>query len=93
MCENVLKSWRIRQGWTQKEMSTALGIGSARTYQRYETGEKVCPVPVAERIRLLTRGDVAPADLHRLRVDWLRANRPEIVLEPALAPGLECGGE
>lgn len=59
------------------EAATLLAIDSARTYQRYETGENRPDAPLIERIRVETDGRVTLEDLHRQRLEWLKANKPE----------------
>ena len=74
----MLKEWRIESGMTQAECAKALGLlGGARSFQRIEVGETGADADMVERIRLLTSGAVTPNDMHAIRLDWLKANRPE----------------
>jgi transcriptional regulator with XRE-family HTH domain len=74
-----LRAWRQTQQLTMAEAAVRICVDSARTYQRYETGENRPDAPVVERIRLVTCGSVSLSDLHQQRLDWLRANRPDVV--------------
>lgn len=58
-----------------------LSIESARTYQRYETGENRPDAPLVERIRNVSSGLVTVEDLHRQRLEWLKSNKPEVVAD------------
>ena len=74
----LLKDWRIEAGKRQGECAAALGLdGGARSFQRIETGENKADADLVERISDLTAGIVTPADMHVVRLAWLRANRPE----------------
>ncbi|MEI2299315.1 hypothetical protein [Ensifer sp. MJa1] len=68
------------------EAAMLLSIESARTYQRYELGENRPDAPIMERIRIATSGEVTLEAMHALRLQWLRANKPEtagLLLEAA----------
>lgn len=74
----MLKEWRINSGMTQAECAKALGLlGGARSFQRIEAGETGADADMVERICILTAGAVTPADMHAVRLNWLKANRPE----------------
>jgi transcriptional regulator with XRE-family HTH domain len=72
-----LKQWRLTRELTMAEASVLLGLESARTYQRYETGENRPDAPLVEKIMSVTDGGVMLEDLHRQRLDWLKENKPE----------------
>ncbi|WP_457662221.1 helix-turn-helix domain-containing protein [Sinorhizobium medicae] len=74
-----LRAWRTENGLTMSEAATLLSIESARTYQRYETGENRPDAPLVERIRSVSGGLVMAEDLHRQRLEWLKSNKPETV--------------
>ncbi|MBD9621864.1 hypothetical protein IB279_02780 [Ensifer sp. ENS06] len=63
------------------EAAFLLSIDSARTYQRYETGENRPDAPIMERIRLATSGEVTLDAMHRLRLEWLKMNKSDAVGE------------
>lgn len=63
---------------TMAEAASRFGVEGARTYQRYETGENRPDAPLVEIILAVTGGAVALDDLHQQRLDWLKANRPEV---------------
>lgn len=79
-----LNQWRQTRDMTMKEASILLGLESARTYQRYETGENRPDAPLIERIMAATDGAVTLADLHRQRLEWLRENKPEVFARNAM---------
>lgn len=74
-----LRTWRTTEDLTMAEAALLLSIESARTYQRYELGENRPDAPVMERIRIATSGQVTLDDMHELRLQWLRTNKPETV--------------
>jgi transcriptional regulator with XRE-family HTH domain len=74
----MLKQWRLSRGYTLSEAAGLLAIENARTYQRYEEGENRPDAPIVERILATTSGEVTLDDMHALRIQWLRANKPEI---------------
>ncbi|HEV7321515.1 MAG TPA: hypothetical protein VGO04_23160 [Ensifer sp.] len=63
------------------EAALLLSIDSARTYQRYETGENRPDAPIMERIRVATSGEVTLDAMHSLRLDWLKLNKCDAVGE------------
>lgn len=79
--QNELRIWREAQGWSQAEMALQLDIASSRTYQRYEIGERPCPVMVAEKLWRLSNGAVSPAHLHQIRLAWVNRKVSQINLE------------
>lgn len=70
----TLIEWRQQEKLTLTECASRFGLGSARTYQRYETGENRPSAVLAEKIEQATSGIVTVADLHRTRLAWERAN-------------------
>lgn len=78
-----LKQWRLTQEKTLEECATLLGVGGARTYQRYECGENRADADLVDVIANVTHGAVTPADMHEVRLAWLRANRPDKFVEAA----------
>lgn len=72
-----LKKWRLTQTLSMAEAAQRMGLESARTYHRYESGENRPDAPLVERILSVTEGAVTVQDLHQQRLDWLRENKPE----------------
>lgn len=77
-----LKEWRQTHGKTLRECAEVLGLGDARVYQRYESGEQWPSAPTIEAILAMTNNSVSVADLHEQRVEWLKANRPDVIFTP-----------
>jgi transcriptional regulator with XRE-family HTH domain len=84
----MLREWRLTKTRSQADCATALGLeGGARSYQRIEVGENNTDADMVERIAILTDGAVSAEDMHRVRLAWLRANRPEKFAQlPSSAP-------
>ena len=74
-----MKQWRKLNKLSMAEAAKLMSLENARAYQRYETGENRPDAPLVERIRAVTDGSVTAEDHHRQRLDWLKANRPELV--------------
>lgn len=74
-----LKEWRQTHEKTLRECAEVLGLGDARVYQRYESGEQWPSAPTVEAILEMTSNDVSVVDLHEQRVEWIKANKPEVV--------------
>jgi len=72
-----LTQWRLTHTKTLTECAALFGLASARTYQRYETGETRADADLVEVITARTMGDVKAADMYNTRLEWLKANRPE----------------
>lgn len=73
-----LRDWRIVHGKSQGECAVALGLcGGARSFQRIETGENKADADMVERIEALTDGAVTASEMHSVRLEWLKANRPD----------------
>lgn len=85
----MLKTWRTARGKSQGECAAALGMrGGARSFQRIETGENAADADMVERIERFTGGAVTAADMHAVRLAWLKANRPEkFEVPPSVASG------
>lgn len=77
-----LQEWRTKHGFTLNECAALLGLGSARTYQRYETGENRPSALLTERIVRASNGDVSAQDIHAVRLSWERANLAQTNSEP-----------
>jgi hypothetical protein len=61
-----------------------LGLGQsnpARAAQRIVTGAVKVDADLVMRIAKITGNSVTLDDLHKTRLAWLKANRPETVLE------------
>ncbi len=53
------------------------GVNPGGTLARIEAGARQPDADMIERIETFTDGAVAAADMHRVRLDWLKAHRPE----------------
>lgn len=76
----LLTDWRTQQKLSFAEMARALGIGGINpgaTLARIERGERRPDADMIERIYVFTDGAVTAADMHAVRLAWLRANHPE----------------
>lgn len=73
-----LGEWRLTQKLTLAHCAAQLGVGHARNFQKYETGENRPDAPMVERIIAMTGGAVSLLDLHEQRLEWLRANKPDV---------------
>ena len=74
--EQPLRRYRRGRGGTLGEFAEHFGV-SKTTVARWETGEMLPDADVIARIEDLTEGAVTAADMHRTRLGWLKANRPE----------------
>ncbi|NBN62809.1 helix-turn-helix domain-containing protein [Pannonibacter tanglangensis] len=72
-----LKQWRLTQGKTLGDCARHFGLKSARTYQRYETGENRPDADLVDAFVRLSGGAVTALDMHQTRLEWLRMNHPE----------------
>lgn len=72
-----LKEWRLTQQKTLRDCAEALGLGDARVYQRYESGEQWPSAPIVEALLDMTGRTVTVEDLHKQRLEWFRANKPD----------------
>ena len=62
------------------ELARALGIGGVNpggTLARIENGSRQPDADMVERIERFTCGIVTAADMHAVRLSWLKVNRPE----------------
>jgi len=90
-----LRGFRNANGFSLDDLSGALGVHKT-TAMRIELGELPADADVVERIETFTTGLVTAADMHAIRLAWLKANRPEKFREappsglPAISPS---GGE
>ncbi|PWE58360.1 hypothetical protein DEM27_00045 [Metarhizobium album] len=62
-----------------------LGVGHARNFQKYETGENRPDAPMIDRIIEMTGGAVTLQDMHEVRLEWLREHKPDVFIIPAIA--------
>lgn len=84
-----LREWRLTHKLTLAGCAEMLGVGHARNFQKYETGENRPDAPMVERIVVMTGGVVALDDIHAQRLDWLREHKPEAFSDvPARLPEL-----
>jgi len=59
--------------------ASLIALENARAYQRYETGENRPDAHIVERIINASDGMVRLEDLHAQRLQWLTANRPDLL--------------
>lgn len=76
-----MKQWRLAKGLSMAQAASLIALENARAYQRYETGENRPDAHVVERIISASEGMVRFEDLHRQRLQWLKANRPFLLLD------------
>ena len=72
------KAWRTEEGLTLVVVAASAGIGGAnpaRTYSRYELGERDCPATIVEAIRKMSNGKVGAEAWQQVRVAWLGARK------------------
>lgn len=69
-----LIQWRSDRKLSQAEAARLLGLGSARTFQRYETGEREAGAEVVEAIKIGTDHAVTADDMQATRLEWVRQN-------------------
>lgn len=73
-----ISDWRHSRNLSLDELAKAVGFaGGARSFHRVESGQSKADSDLVERIVALTGGAVTAEDMHRTRLAWLRANRPE----------------
>ena len=75
-----LKDWRLAAGLSIAELARELGIAGVNpggTLARIETGARQADATMTDRIIRRTAGAVAADDMHQVRLEWLRANRPD----------------
>lgn len=68
------KHWREQTGISLAELARRLGVAGknpARTYQRYETGERAAPAAIIQRFREISHDAVRAEDWHEARLAWL----------------------
>lgn len=78
MSKITLPEWRAEVGKSLAETAALLGIGgsnAARTLQRYERGERPCPLDLALAIESLTGGRVPPVFFQRAREEFALARQ------------------
>lgn len=76
----MMRDWRLSHGLSLAEMARNLGITGKNpggTLGRIEVGSRQPEADVIERIVLFTGGGVTAADMHAVRLAWLKSNRPE----------------
>lgn len=65
------------RGKTPEEFAVLLGSVSGSGVRKWMSGERQPDADVISRIETVTTGQVTSVDMHRVRLAWLRANRPE----------------
>lgn len=77
---NPLVRFRETKKLSRAECGRLLGYEKAnpsRFYERIETGEIAADADMVARIVALTGGDVSASHMHEIRLEWLKANKPE----------------
>lgn len=88
----LLRVWRLDRKLGFAETARALGIEGVNpggTLARIENGSRQPDADMIERIMTLTDGTVTAADMHGIRLAWLKDNRPEKFTAPLPAPQSE----
>ena len=67
--------WRKQQGLSLREVAVQLGVASAMTVLRYESGAREVPNRVALAYERMTERAVTSEELNAVRVAFLRAHR------------------
>lgn len=78
-----LTDWRKLNSKTLADTAASIGIvgaNPARSLQRYESGERVMPAVLQERVSMVTGGSVTAQDLFECRLAWERENLVEAQL-------------
>lgn len=76
----LLRDWRLSKNMGFAELGRALGIEGVNpggTLARIEAGSRQPDADMVERIIALSSGDVTAADMHAVRLAWLKDNRPD----------------
>jgi len=71
------KTWRLEAGLSLSTVAKQAGIAGAnpaRTYDRYERGESVCPADVIERVRAMSDGKVDAESWQSVRLAHIHAS-------------------
>ncbi|MBC6714737.1 helix-turn-helix transcriptional regulator [Aurantimonas sp. DM33-3] len=72
-----LRTWRQKQGLTLLELAHRLGIGGnnpSSQVSRIERGRHAVDALTAEKIVIVTNGQVSVLDLHNTRKAWMLEN-------------------
>lgn len=80
-----LLEWRTDRGQSCTQTARALGISGINpggTLARIENGSRQPDADMVERIVALTDGAVTAADMHAVRLAWLKVNRPDKFAAP-----------
>lgn len=82
-----LADWRAAEKLSTADVAKLMGLDGAHgssTIWNWETGRARPDADMIDRIVRMTGGAVTPADMHTIRLDWLKANRPEKFSEPLI---------
>ncbi len=94
-----LRKWRQKQGLTLLEIAEKLGIkGSspaslATTVSRIERGVHAVDALIADKIVLITGGEVSINDIHTVRRNYMLANRSASNGDDAVQQPVEVTGQ
>ncbi len=75
-----LRDWRLARKAGLAETARALGITGVNpggTLARIEAGSRQPDADMIERIDIFTNGMVQAADMHAVRLAWLKQHRPD----------------
>jgi hypothetical protein len=84
-----MRDWISSRNLTFAETARALGIegkNPGATLARIAAGTRQPEADLVERITALTDGEVTEADMHAVRLAWLKENRPEKFERPLPSP-------
>lgn len=73
----TLSEYMAEHSTTADTLAVRLGGVSVSGLRKWLSGERQPDADVISRIEFVTGGLVTSVDMHRVRLAWLRANRPE----------------
>lgn len=76
------EAWRHKSKLTLAEVAALVGVASAMTVKRYETGAREVPNSIALSYERVSMGAVTAEDLNRARRKFLRADATNETAEP-----------
>ncbi|QKD16760.1 helix-turn-helix transcriptional regulator [Mesorhizobium sp. NZP2077] len=89
----MFRDWRLERRLGLGEAARLLGIKGKNpggTLVRIENGSRQPEADMVERILAFTDGAVTAADMHEVRLAWLKDNRPEKFSAALPAPQTEA---
>lgn len=82
----LLSEWRKFKNLSCAAIAAQIQLNGdvdASSVWNWETGRSRPDADIVQRISVLTGDEVTAADMHRIRLAWLRQHRPEKFPEPA----------